>query len=63
MVKASPIAGFSANDALNRFWNFGARGAWQVIEPTTTWKTLQTRLTKDDVEVATDLYYINVSRQ
>src|SRR5829696_5352030 len=30
----------------------GARGAWQVIEPTTAWKTLKTTLTKDDVEVA-----------
>jgi len=38
----------------------GAGGKWQVIEPTTAWKTMPTSLTKDDVEVATDLYYVNV---
>ena len=41
----------------------GARGAWQVIEPTTAWKTMPTSLTKDDVQVATDLYYVNVTTQ
>jgi aminopeptidase N len=41
----------------------GARGAWQVIEPTTAWKTMPTTLTEDDVEVATDLYYINVTKE
>jgi len=41
----------------------GAGGKWQVIEPTTAWKTMATSLTKDDIEVATDLYYINVSKQ
>lgn len=28
----TPLAGFSTNDALNRFWNFGARGAWHFNE-------------------------------
>ena len=41
----------------------GARGAWQVIEPTTLWKTMPTALTSADIEVATDLYYINVAKQ
>ena len=41
----------------------GARGTWQVIEPTTAWKTMRTSLTKDNVEVATDLYYVNVTKQ
>jgi aminopeptidase N len=40
----------------------GTRGAWQVIEPSTAWKTMPTSLTKDDVEVATDRYYIDVSK-
>ena len=38
----------------------GAKGAWQVIQPTTDWKTMTTSITKDDVQVATDLYYVNV---
>ena len=41
----------------------GSRGDWQIIEPTTTSATMRTSLGPDDVEVATDLYYINVSRQ
>jgi aminopeptidase N len=41
----------------------GAKGTWQIIEPTTAWKAMRTSLTKDDVEVATDLYYINVTKQ
>ena len=41
----------------------GARGTWQVLEPTTAWKTMRTALTKEEVEVATDLYYVNVQKQ
>ena len=41
----------------------GARGEWQVIEPTTAWKRMRTSLTKEELEVATDLYYINVIKQ
>ena len=33
------------------------------IEPTTDWKVMRTPLGKDEVEVATDLYYINVEKQ
>jgi aminopeptidase N len=40
----------------------GARDHWQVIEPTAIWKTMQTPLGKDQFEVATDLYYINVTK-
>jgi aminopeptidase N len=40
----------------------GAKGAWQVIKPTTAWKTMRTSLTRDEVDVATDLYYIAVSK-
>jgi hypothetical protein len=41
----------------------GTPDHWQTIKPTTTWKTLSTPLTKQDFEVATDLYYINVSKR
>jgi len=40
----------------------GSPDAWQVIEPTTEWKTMKTTLTRDTFEVATDLYYITVSK-
>jgi outer membrane beta-barrel protein len=30
--EVEPLFGFTANDALNRFWSFGARGAWHFNE-------------------------------
>ncbi len=41
----------------------GRKTNWQTIQPTTEWKTMKTDLTKDEFEVATDLYYIAVSRE
>jgi hypothetical protein len=41
----------------------GRKDHWQIIQPTTEWKTMKTPLTKDDFEVATDLYYVDVSKQ
>jgi hypothetical protein len=42
----------------------GSKDRWQIVEPTTTaWKTLETPLSKDQFEVATDLYYVNVEKQ
>jgi hypothetical protein len=41
----------------------GRRGAWEVLRPTIDWKLLKTRLKKDEFEVATDLFYINVTKQ
>ena len=38
----------------------GRRTAWQLIHPTTEWKTMKTPVKKDDFEVATDLYYVEV---
>lgn len=38
----------------------GAGGRWQLLEPTTDWQTRPTDLTKDTVQVATDLYYVDV---
>jgi aminopeptidase N len=40
----------------------GKAGAWQTIQPTTEWKKMSTPLKKDEFAVATDLYYVNVSR-
>ena len=41
----------------------GSSSNWQIVQPVTTeWKTLSTPLTKDDFEVATDLYYVNVRK-
>jgi aminopeptidase N len=42
----------------------GQKDHWQLIYPTTTeWKTLTTPLKKDEFEVATQLYYVDVSKQ
>jgi aminopeptidase N len=41
----------------------GAPDNWLVVTPTAEWQTLDTALTSDSFEVATDLYYINVARQ
>jgi len=40
----------------------GAKEHWETIHPTTEWQTMKTPLTKDQFDVATDLYYINVNR-
>ncbi len=41
----------------------GTKDNWQIIQPTTDWKTMKTPLKKDEFQVATDLYYVNVSKQ
>ena len=41
----------------------GAKDRWQIVEPTTDWKTMKTALPKDQFEVATDLYYVNVTKE
>jgi aminopeptidase N len=38
----------------------GRKTAWQTIQPTTEWQTLKSSLKKEEFEVATDLYYIEV---
>ena len=40
----------------------GSKDRWQVITPTTEWQTMPTSLKKDDFEVATDQYYVTVSK-
>jgi aminopeptidase N len=41
----------------------GTPDKWQLIHPTTNWQTMPTPLTKDQFQVATDLYYIEVNKQ
>ncbi len=38
----------------------GRKDRWQTIRPTTEWQTMATDLKKDEFEVATDFYYIDV---
>jgi len=40
----------------------GTKAHWQIIQPTTEWQTMKTELTKQDFEVATELYYIDVRK-
>jgi aminopeptidase N len=40
----------------------GLRQRWQVITPTTEWQTMPTVLKKGEFEVATDLYYVTVTK-
>jgi aminopeptidase N len=40
----------------------GIKDHWQVLQPTAEWQTMKTSLKKDEFEVATDLYYVNVSK-
>jgi aminopeptidase N len=40
----------------------GSKEHWQIIQPTTEWKTMKSPLKKEEFAVATDLYYVNVSK-
>ncbi len=41
----------------------GTPGHWQIIHPTTDWQQMKTPLSKDEFQVATDLYYVDVNKQ
>jgi aminopeptidase N len=41
----------------------GKRDRWQIIQATTDWQTMKTPLTKDELDVANDLYYVNIDKQ
>ena len=41
----------------------GAKDNWQIVKPNAAWQTLKTPLKKDDFAIATDLYYVEVSKQ
>jgi aminopeptidase N len=40
----------------------GTKDHWQIIKPTTEWQTMKTAIKKDEFGVATDLYYLEVSK-
>jgi aminopeptidase N len=41
----------------------GAEGKWQSIHPTTKWQTLKTPLTKGELQVDVDHFYVDVNKQ
>ena len=42
----------------------GTPDQWQIIHPKTTeWQWMKTPLAKNDFQVATDLYYVDVDKQ
>ena len=41
----------------------GKKENWRLIQATTDWQTMKTPLAKDEFDVATDLYYINIDKQ
>ncbi len=41
----------------------GRPGEWQIIHPTTQWQWMKTPLTKDEFQVATEHYYVDVNKQ
>jgi aminopeptidase N len=41
----------------------GKKDNWQLIQATTDWQSMKTTIAKDEFEVATDLYYVNVDKQ
>jgi aminopeptidase N len=41
----------------------GKPGEWQIIHPTTKWQWMKMPLTKDEFQVATELYYVDVNKQ
>jgi aminopeptidase N len=40
----------------------GTKDHWQILHPTAEWQTLKTPLKKDEFEVATNLYYVTVTK-
>jgi aminopeptidase N len=41
----------------------GKKDQWQIITATTDWQTMPAPLHKDDFDVATDLYFVNVAKE
>ena len=41
----------------------GSPDHWQILRPTRTWQWMQSPLSKDQFQVATDLYYVDVNKQ
>jgi hypothetical protein len=40
----------------------GSKDHWQIVQPAAEWQTMTTALTKEEFEVATDLYFVTVSK-
>ena len=40
----------------------GTKDHWQIIQPTTEWKTMKTPLKREEFEVAAEMYYVGVSK-
>jgi aminopeptidase N len=41
----------------------GKAGAYEALHPTTEWRVMKTSLTKDEFEVPTDLYFVDVVKR
>jgi len=41
----------------------GKKTDWQIIQATTYWQTMKTPLKKNEFDVATDLYFVNVTKE
>ena len=41
----------------------GTHGQWQVIQPTAEWKTIPLPSKKEEFDVATDHYCVDISRE
>ena len=41
----------------------GSAGSWQTIWPTANWQVMPNTIAKESFGVATDLYYVNVTKQ
>ena len=40
----------------------GAKDQWNIIRPTTEWQSLKSGMKKEDFQIATDLYYVEVKK-
>ncbi len=40
----------------------GTKDRWEIIQPTTEWKSMKTGLKREEFDVATDLYYVEVRK-
>jgi len=41
----------------------GTPGKWQTVHPTTKWQVLRTPLTKDELQVDADHFYVDLNKQ
>jgi len=41
----------------------GDPNKWEILHPTEEWQTMKTPLGRDEFKVATDLYYVKVTKE